>query len=474
MGRVITLLTIMLLESSLSALAQKAEPVSDLELYNLLHSGQVLLQQNKLEEACEKFRQALARDPQNQGAEIDLGGALVKLGKYEEAQPYLIKATKDHPGAAEAWINLATSYQSTGKVAESLVCLRQFLKLAPHHELAPKVQSMITLLQEDQQRHASMTGNDQGDNYLADAVQSGTIRFAKERMPLKIYLSPGTSVPGYKPEFDEIVRQAFVDWQATAPDYLSFSYVPSAEAADITVTWTNDPTKMVSSAEGGHAMVVPAANGILKSDITLLTTQATTRAELGSNHLRHIVLHEVGHALGIFGHSPRAGDIMYGIVMPTDVVSNLSDRDKRTMLALYSAKGADVHPLDNSKMYTQGDANSPGFKIVRLNNEAAQAMKVGHFTEAQDKFEQALKLDPNNFGVKQNLAALYANLGSMAYMKRDFAGSEAYFKKALPILEQSPDKTNLKLVLSSYSSVLKMAGKSAEAAKIDARLGTLK
>jgi len=474
MGRVITLLTVLLLCSSGYALAQQAQAVNDLELYNLLHSGQVLLQQNKLEEACEKFKQALVRDPQNQGAEIDLGGALVKLGKFEEAQPILIKATKDHPGAAEAWLNLATSYQSTGKVSQSLVCLRQFLKLAPHHELAPKVQSMINLLQEDQDRRAHMSGNDQGDDYLADAVESGTIRFAKERMPLKIYLAPAASVPGYKPEYDEIVRQAFADWQATAPDFLSFVYVPSAEAADITVTWTNDPTKMVSSAEGGHAMVVPAANGILKSDITLLTTQAVTHSELGTNHLRHIVLHEVGHALGIFGHSPKAGDIMYGIVMPTDVVSNLSDRDKRTMLALYSAKGADVHPLDNSKMYTQGDANSPGFRIVRLNNEAAQAMKVGHFTEAQAKFEEALKLDPNNFGVKQNLAALYSNLGSMSYMKRDFAGAEAYFKKAIPILQQSPDKSNLKVVLHSYSTVLQMAGKAAEAAKIDAQIGAIK
>jgi tetratricopeptide (TPR) repeat protein len=474
MGRVITLLTVLLLNCSGSVLAQQPEIVTDRALYELLRSGQELLQQNKLEEACEKFRQALARDPHNKGAEIDLGGALVRLGKFEEAQPILIQSTKDHPEAAEAWINLATSYQSTGKVTESLACLRQFLKLAPHHALAPKVQSMITLLQEEQARHAKMTGNDQGEDYLPDAVQSGTIRFAKERMPIKIYLYPATAVPGYKPEYDEIVRQAFIDWQATAPNLLSFTYVPSAEDADITVAWTNDPTKMISAAEGGHAEVVPAQTGILKSDITLLTTKPGSAGEVGANHLKHIVLHEVGHGLGIAGHSPKAADIMYGIVMPTDVVASLSDRDKRTMLALYSASGADVHPLDNSKLYTQGDASSPTVRLVLLNNAASQAMKDGNYTLAQTKFEQALKIDPNNFGVRQNLAALYSNLASMCYMKRDFAGAEAYFKKAVPILQQSPDKTNLKLVLRSYSTVLKTDGKAAEAAQIEAQLNAIK
>jgi Tfp pilus assembly protein PilF len=101
-------------------------------------------------------------------------------------------------------------------------------------------------------------------------------------------------------------------------------------------------------------------------------------------------------------------------------------------------------------------------------------MKAGNFTEAQAKLEQALKIDANNFALKQNLGALYANLGSLSMMKRDFAGAEAYFKKALPILQQSPDKTNLKAVLRAYSGMLQISGKTAEAAKIEAQLSATK
>jgi tetratricopeptide (TPR) repeat protein len=467
-------LTLLLLACVTPSFGQHLQQVSNPEAYKLLNAGQTLLQQEKYEEACIKFKAALALDPHNSGAQVDLGGALIKMSKFDEALPVLKEATKDNPSSPEAWLNLATAYQSTGNIAESIVCLKQFLKLAPHHEYAPKVRSMIVLLEEDQKRRAAIGGSDQGADYLADAVQSGTIRFAKERMPLRIYIAPGSSVPGFKPEYDEIVRQAFVDWQESAPNFLSFKYVPSATDADITVTWTNDPTKMVSSAEGGHAEVVPAANGILKSDITILTSKPGSGGEAGSNYMRHVVLHEVGHALGIFGHSPKAGDVMYGIVMPTNSVSNLSDRDKQTMLALYSASGSAVHPVDNTHIYTQGDDSSPEMKLIHLNNQAGLAMKNGNFTEAQAKFEQAMKIDPNNFGLKQNLGALYCNLGSMCLMKRDFAGAESYLKKAIPILQQSPDKGNLKTALGAYSGALKLQCKMAEAAKIDQQLNAVK
>ena len=85
MARVLALLTVVLLNTVPSVFAQHTEAVSDRETYDLLNAGSQLLQQNKLEEACEKFRQALARDPKNQGAEVDLGGTLIKLGKFDEA-----------------------------------------------------------------------------------------------------------------------------------------------------------------------------------------------------------------------------------------------------------------------------------------------------------------------------------------------------------------------------------------------------
>lgn len=455
------------------SMAQTPKPVAinDPELFKSLKSGQTALGQNKYAEAEDSFRKALERDPKNSVAETNLGVALIKQGKFEAAQEILHKCVENHPGEPDGWLDLATSYQATGKVTESLDCLHKFLKLAPNNPNAPQVRSMITLLQQNEKMHSGVKANDLGDDYLADAIQNGTVRFTKERMPLKIYLKPATSVPGYKPEYDDIIKQAFSEWQAAAPDQLSFTYVPSEEGADIVIVWTNDPSKMISSAEGGHAMVSPSPTGILRSDITLLSTQAVTHKPLDDNHLKHIALHEIGHALGICGHSPKAEDIMYGIVMPTATVSNLSDRDKKTMVALYT--GPAVARNDINRV-NQGDSSSPVSQLAKLVNEGSKAMQGGNFPLALEKFEQALKLDPQNFSLKQNLAALNANMANICFMKRDFNGAIVYFKKAIPVLEQSPDKANLKLVLQNYSTVLKVTGKAADAAKVDAQLAALK
>jgi predicted Zn-dependent protease len=46
------------------------------------------------------------------------------------------------------------------------------------------------------------------------------------------------------------------------------------------------------------------------------------------------MLHEMGHALGIWGHSPDPGDTMYARV--THETPQLSDRDRNTLRKLYA------------------------------------------------------------------------------------------------------------------------------------------
>jgi hypothetical protein len=51
--------------------------------------------------------------------------------------------------------------------------------------------------------------------------------------------------------------------------------------------------------------------------------------------LRNMVMHELGHALGLIGHSPLHSDIMY---KDTDEYSRLSQRDLNTLNRLYGMK----------------------------------------------------------------------------------------------------------------------------------------
>ena len=73
------------------------------------------------------------------------------------------------------------------------------------------------------------------------------------------------------------------------------------------------------------------------------------------DEMRAIVLHEMGHALGIAGHSPFKGDIMYWQVQESSkrlnvprviyplviksLVSKPSQRDLNTLIRLYNTPG---------------------------------------------------------------------------------------------------------------------------------------
>jgi tetratricopeptide (TPR) repeat protein len=115
----------------------------------------------------------------------------------------------------------------------------------------------------------------------------------------------------------------------------------------------------------------------------------------------------------------------------------------------------------------------PAVRGLRLNNEAAEAMNSGKFDLAVSKLEEAYKLAPDNQMVGANLGMLYSNMASLAMMTRNLPKAEDYSKKAAALVEKYSTKANLMQVLRSQGLILHMAGKEAEALKIEARLKSM-
>ena len=136
-------------------------------------------------------------------------------------------------------------------------------------------------------------------------------------MPLKVCIKSGDIVAGYRSNFVNILKQAFQDWADASNGLVNPIYVDSESNAAIVCTWTNNPKDMMSSAEGGHAMVIPNDEGITKGKIILLTV-SPSGGVVTDNNARRLDLHEIGHALGIMGHSKNSSDIMFSSLPPVE------------------------------------------------------------------------------------------------------------------------------------------------------------
>lgn len=157
-------------------------------------------------------------------------------------------------------------------------------------------------------------------------------------MPLKVCIVPADNVKGYQPEFNQVLIKCFQDWGNSSGGKVSFKGTSEQKGADILCTWTSDTGKFMNTAEAGETTVYGSKNGIQHVTIQILTVPhpMSPGVPLSENRLRWICLHEIGHALGLGGHTRNPQDIMFFSTPLAEVRKELTPRDCNTIQSLYS------------------------------------------------------------------------------------------------------------------------------------------
>ncbi|CAN5548249.1 hypothetical protein BH10CYA1_BH10CYA1_61260 [soil metagenome] len=176
------------------------------------------------------------------------------------------------------------------------------------------------------------------NDYFGEIAKDGALgKWLPERLPLKVFIADGKGVFGFRDGYTEEVENAFRTWGIASEGIVNFQRVSQPQQADILFSWSSRFEKNQGTEVGNTLTVTRPSSvsglGILDQARIRMLTNFDNKS-FSNEEIRKIALHEIGHALGIQGHSPDPNDIMYFTTSPQQQ-SSLTARDVNTFRRLY-------------------------------------------------------------------------------------------------------------------------------------------
>ncbi len=264
-----------------------------------------------------------------------------------------------------------------------------------------------------------------GNNYIEQTPSdSHIIRWNKNSFPLKVYIDTMNSVPDY---YKSAISRALNQWDKSV-DFVAFTLAEKQSDAQISILFAPIPENVCDNDSKICKFVVgyttPKTTGRKLQKMTITIYDKNPRGEYFSDkEIYNTVLHELGHALGIMGHSYSSSDLMYQqtqnnhsiFALYREDFHYLSGNDVNTLKLLYMLEPTITDKVSKDKealIYTPILLGSPEER-------------------AQQKVKEAL----DYINTSPEIAVGYINLaGAYADLKQ--------YKKALEALQSALDVAN--------------------------------
>lgn len=361
-----------------------------------------------------------------------------------------------------------------------------------------------------------------GENYIDSVLSYGTLeRWNPESFPLKVYIAKPSEVPAT--HLNEI-KNAFVKWQDTTNGFITFTYVDNPEIADIVCSYPQDFYRSCNSDESSvtsKQYFIYDENGYIKKSNIELTYKDCNGEVYSEDLVYAFALREIGHSLGLRGHSGRFQNkvLYYPVANKNESVRpEINVADINTLKLIYSVlpdrTNADFSEEQRSKLIRPeevwGDKVersvsserailynielSPDIpslhialanhyseqgkydealavyskSIVLLNDAAFKArvyVKVGDTYSSQHRYLEALeayKLSLKSLNDKNNLFNVYFNLGFIYFQQAKYYESLKAFQTAIQFVS---NKDSFYKLLMNLTSVYIKVGNYTDAQK---------
>lgn len=266
--------------------------------------------------------------------------SLYDNGRYEESLPYFERSLfADSKGILSRFFYvLALSKSEPTYSVQKKLYEMSISKIDDEASKYAKIQAMAL-------RYKLLKGLE--NNYIYNAAMgSDIVRWDIKSFPLAVYIEKTDSVPDY---YYKSIEEAMDEW-VKHTNFVKFKLVESESDADIIINFKNIPDDVCRGNVCNYtvAYTEPEISGdklLKKMRLTFYKTNPKNQGYT-PKQIFNTAVHELGHTLGIMGHSDNPSDIMYSLKEDDIGFYNyytfgnhtLSLRDLQTLVLLYRIK----------------------------------------------------------------------------------------------------------------------------------------
>ena len=270
-----------------------------------------------------------------------------------------------------------------------------------------------------------------GENYLDAALSSGKLeRWNPKSFPLKVYIQTS----GVPIEYVKEIRNAFQTWEKSTNGFVKFSYVNSEQGANYKCLFSNLKNRNCDEKGmgiAGYQYFEYDGLGNIKHSVVEFSVYDCLGRKWRVEDFYSVALHEIGHGLGLRGHSTEDTDLMYPVAVGSGVRRKISKADMNTLRAIYS-----IIPDVTNIPFSESDKNG----LITTEDFWGNSSQRTDYVIPQ--ILENIELTPDN-------PSLYVELARAYRENKDFQLAVNAYSKALKFVDNSESAVGVLLEAAS-------------------------